>query len=75
MLAYESRVSQDSKTCGELFFVICDELKDISYLEALTILLTCFIDVAKDQLILTEEQISCLIGIFMAQIPHCLKQC
>ena len=75
MLAYESRVSQDNRTCGELFFIICDELKDISYLEALTILLTCFINAAKDQLILTEEQISCLIGIFMAQIPHCFKKC
>ena len=75
MLAYESRVSQDSRTCGELFFIICDELKDISYLEALTILRTCFIKAAKDQLILTEEQTSCLIGIFMAQIPRCFKLC
>lgn len=56
MLTYESRVSQDNRTCGELFFIVCDELKDISYLESLTILLACFANAAKDQLILTEEQ-------------------
>lgn len=71
MLAYQSRVSQDDRTCGELFFIICDELRDISYLEALALLLACFINSAKEELVLTEEQANRLIDIFMAHIPLC----
>ena len=39
MLAYENRIAEDDRTCGELFFLICNELRDITYLQALVILL------------------------------------
>ena len=73
MLAYEARIAKDPRTCGELFFLVCDELKDISFLEALVLLLNCFISQAKEQLILTEKQIDKMISIFLNQIPSCLR--
>ena len=73
MLAYEARNSQDLKTCGDLFFYVCDEMKDISFLESLMILLKCFCAAVKKQLVLTENQINEMIYIFINQIPHCLR--
>ena len=73
MLAYEARNSQDLKTCGDLLFYVCDEMKDISFLESLMILLKCFCAAVKKQLVLTENQINEMIYIFINQIPHCLR--
>jgi len=45
-LAYQSRMQTDYKTFGELFYACCDEVKDISFIEALHRTLT----LAADQL-------------------------
>jgi len=34
-LAYQSRMQTDHRTFGELFYACCDEVKDISFIEAL----------------------------------------
>lgn len=34
-LAYQQRTSTDHRTYGELFYACCDEIKDISFMEAL----------------------------------------
>ena len=39
-LAYQNRICKDHKTIGELFYACCDEIKDISFIQALTRLLT-----------------------------------
>ena len=76
MLAYENRISEDNRTCGELFFLICNELRDITYLQALDILLNTIFTYAETDGILDNEQIAYLIRIFIATIPHvfCINQ-
>ena len=71
MLAYESRASEDARTCGEIFFLVCDELKDISFLDALNTLLCCFVVQVRDQFAIPEQQINAIINIFVANIPLC----
>jgi hypothetical protein len=39
-LAYQSRIQTDHRTFGELFYACCDEVKDISFIEALNRILT-----------------------------------
>ena len=39
-LAYQQRTTIDHRTCGELFYACCDEIQDISFIEALYRLLT-----------------------------------
>jgi hypothetical protein len=39
-LSYQQRTSNDHRTYGELFYACCDEIKDISFMEALYRLLT-----------------------------------
>jgi hypothetical protein len=45
-LAYQCRLETDHRTFGELFYFCCDELSDISFMEALYRILT----LATDQL-------------------------
>lgn len=76
MLAYEKRVAEDDRTCGELFFLVCNELRDITYLQALAILLNIIFTNAETDGVLDDGQITYLIRIFMATIPHflCVNQ-
>ena len=39
-LAYQNRICKDRRTIGDLFYACCDEIKDISFFQALTRLLT-----------------------------------
>jgi len=71
MLAYESRASQDARTCGDIFFLVCDEMKDISFLDALDTLLCCFAAQIREQFVIPEQQINAFINIFVANIPLC----
>lgn len=43
-LAYQSRIQTDYRTFGELFYACCDEVKDISFIEALHRILTLAAD-------------------------------
>jgi hypothetical protein len=46
MLAVEQRRRTDQRTLGELFYLIADEVKDISFQEALALILSLFIQAA-----------------------------
>ena len=70
MLAFENRVAADDRTCGEIFFLLCDELKDISYLEALFLLLDTFADTIRGNLAVSNSQIDIMISVFIALIPQ-----
>ena len=43
-LAYQSRIQTDHRTFGELFYACCDEVKDISFIEALHRILILAVD-------------------------------
>jgi len=43
-LTYQSRIQTDQRTFGELFYSCCDEVKDISFIEALHRILTLAVD-------------------------------
>ena len=73
MLACEARSATDPRTCGELFFLVCDELKDITFLEALMILLNAFLVDVRNELVLTEQQIDTMFSIFIRKIPCFLR--
>ena len=69
MLAYKNRIVEDNQTCGELF-LINNELRGITYLQALVILPRIAFALATAVGVLDNELISYLIRIFIALIPH-----
>ena len=43
-LAYQCRIETDHRTFGDLFYFCCDEVSDISFIEALYRILTLAVD-------------------------------
>lgn len=79
MLALEQRRQVDKRSIGELFFLTIDELEDLRYLDALSLLLELLINCAKEANILDEKQLKKLLNLFLAKLPdfwgRCLIQC
>ena len=79
MLALEQRRQIDERSIGELFFLTIDELEDLRYLDALSLLLELLINCAKEANILDEKQLKKLLNLFLAKLPdfwgRCLIQC
>ena len=70
-LAWQQRTSNDPRTFGELFFLVSDELQDISFAIALETLLTALIASLKDNLFLSDDQVDSLLDDFFAKLPPC----
>jgi len=73
MLALDKRLEEDSRSFGELFFDICDELPDITWVKAFMLLLDTFLDVAAEKYFLADDEIEYLLGAFMDALPEPLK--
>jgi len=59
ILALESRNGEDPRTIGNLFYICCDELQDISLVEALQRLFSLMEQFLQEQLQLAEAEIRC----------------
>lgn len=75
MLALEQRRQVDERSIGELFFLTIDELEDLRYLDALSLLMEVLMNCAKEANILDEKQISQLLNLFLAKLPDLWEKC
>lgn len=73
MLALESRESNDKRSLGELFLYFSDELSDITWIQALQLLLQMFQKLMTDNPNMTDDKIDELVDTFMDTIPTLLK--
>ena len=73
MLSTENRVQLDARTLGELFYEICDELPDITWIESFTILMEHLVETITERLSLKEEELKILLEEFMSVLPKALK--
>ena len=74
MIAEAVRLEHDEKTWGEIFFRLCDEIKDIGYAKAVKLLIDTMIDILRKSPVLTEAQAQMLIDQFIGALPLFLKQ-
>ena len=74
MLAVENRQTLDNRTLGEIFYLLTDELTDITWIQAFHMLMQLFIDTFSDQLSLTANQIEKLMDAFLLALPNALKE-
>ena len=74
MLALDKRLEEDSRSFGELFFDICDELPDITLAKALMLLLDTFLSVAAEKYFLADDEIEHLLEAFMDALPEPFKK-
>ena len=73
MLSLESLESNDIQSLGELFVYISDEMADITWLQALQMLLQLFRSTLSETAELTEEKINELVDNFLDTLPSLLK--
>ena len=73
MLSLESRESNDIRSLGDLFVYISDEMADITWLQALQMLLQLFRSTLSETAELTEKKINELVDNFLDTLPSLLK--
>ena len=74
MLAVEKRNNEDPRTLGNLFYYCCDELKDIQFSEALTLLLEILRESLRQFIYLTEKRVQEFIDYFISRLPAFFKE-
>jgi len=74
MLALDKRLEEDPRSFGELFFDICDELPDITWMKAFLLLLDTFLDITAEKYFLADDEVEHLLGAFMDTLPEPLEK-
>lgn len=70
MLAVENRQTNDNRTLGEIFYLVSDELSDITWIEAFHMIIQIFMETISDKLSLTSEQLDKLMDSFLLALPN-----
>ena len=73
MLAVSKRESEDPHSMGELFMCCTDELADVSFAQAFSLLMDLFVGHAVEYLTISEQVISAFVDKFLEAIPDALK--
>ena len=73
LLSVEKRLNEDDRTVGELFFIMADELQDITFNQSMAIIAQAFLDSVMELLHLTHEQINSLLTDFLSRLPAYLR--
>lgn len=73
MLAVSKRESEDPRSMGELFLCCTDEIADVSFAQAFSLLMELFISTAKEVSTISEQEMSNFVDKFIKAIPDVLK--
>jgi len=73
MLAVESRNNNDPRTVGELFYLCCDELKDITFSRSIFLLMELLKETLLKSLLLPEQMVISLLNQFISSLPSYIK--
>lgn len=73
MLSLENRENNDTRSLGELFLYFSDEMSDITWIQALQMLLEMFKTLLVDQIDISNTKIDELVDAFMDELPDILK--
>lgn len=74
MLELVKRTNADSRTLGNLFHAVCDELRQISFTEALALLLKLLEQTLNSVIGLCKEQVQRLIERFVETLPRAFRE-
>lgn len=70
MLEYYKRLENDEKTFGDLFFLLSDEVKDLTYSQALKNILMLFVEMVKKQIKIEDNNgLDQLVQDFILKLP------
>ena len=73
LLAMEQRQNEDQRTLGKLFFLLVDEMADITFNRSLGILMAALMASLQEILKLSDEQLTAFTADFEARLPEYLR--
>ena len=73
MLSIEERNTKDDRTIGDLFYLCCDELQDIRYIDSITLLLNLIKNELTEHLTLSKEAFDAIFDSFMLSLPNYIR--
>ena len=73
LLSIVQRKSEDPRSLCELFYVLCDELADITYNESMRIIVEAMLESIKNIFSITDEQFEVFTNDFVNRLPKYLR--
>ena len=73
LISIEQRKSEDPRSICEIFYVLCDELADITYNESMRIIVEAMLDSIKSIFHITDEQLEEFTTDFVNRLPKYLQ--
>lgn len=74
LIAVETRMNEDDRTGGEIFFLLCDDLQDICFQRSMALILQTVIEVTVEKYCLTEEKAEELMTDIISRLPSYLRE-
>ncbi|MDD6684182.1 MAG: hypothetical protein PUE47_00050 [Lachnospiraceae bacterium] len=79
LLSLEQRRKIDKRSIGELFYVSCDELQDLQYMDALIMVLKKLVSMITEKWLFLEKELNSMLDSFLEKLPklwyRCLERC
>lgn len=75
LIAWQMRKEEDPKTIGNLFYILCEDVKDIDFITALQSLIDLFQTLAEAEVSLNMDIFKNQMNKWLATIPNYIKQC
>lgn len=74
LIAVETRMNEDDRTGGEIFFLLCDEPQDICFQRSMALILQTVIEVSVEKYCMTVEKAAVLMTDIISRLPSCLRE-
>lgn len=74
ILSLRQREEVDDRTIGELFYLTVDELADLTFVEAIRVLITLFQDAFSTESILERSILDNILEKFIGQLPQSVQK-
>ena len=79
LLSLEQHRKVDKRSIGELFYISCDELQDLQYMDALIMVLKKLVSMITEKWLFLENELNAMLDSFLENLPDlwqsCLKRC
>ncbi|WP_346208008.1 transposase [Caldifermentibacillus hisashii] len=75
LIAWQMRKEEDPKTIGNLFYILCEDVKDIDFITALQSLIDLFQTLAEAKVSLNMDNFKNQMNKWLVTIPNYIKQC
>ena len=75
LIAWQMRKEEDPKTIGNLFYILCEDVKDIDFITALQSLIDLFQTLAEAKVSLNMDIFKNQMNKWLVTIPNYIKQC